>query len=155
MGKTMARRQATAGTGVEQRWSKAVADAGWTAVPNVLLDKQVALGLDALDVNIVMQIAKYWWSSDAPYPSVDTISEAIGVTARTVQRRIARMEEDGLVERHTRFYAKGGGQRSNQYTFDGLIERCTPFAKEITKGRAKQKAIQKARVRRRKPLDDG
>src|SRR4051794_303220 len=32
----------------EKKWSKTLMDAGWNAIPNVLIEKQAALGLDAL-----------------------------------------------------------------------------------------------------------
>lgn len=137
---------------IEKRWTKPLADAGWTVLPNVILDKQVALGLDSVDVNIVLQIAKFWWEAgSAPYPSVDTIATAIGVKPRTVQRHITKMVKLGLLERVERFYAKGG-QKSNSYTFKGLIEQSTPFAEEVLAERQRKKAAEKARVRRRTPL---
>ena len=39
----------------EEKWSKTLMDAGWTALPSILLDKQHALGIDAIDLNILMQ----------------------------------------------------------------------------------------------------
>ena len=154
MGKKAAKGGAASAGGIEQRWSKPVADAGWTAVPNVLLDKQATIGLSPMDLNIVLQIAKFWWNADAPYPSIETVAAAIGVTSRTVQRHISRMEKSGLLERQERFYAKGG-QKTNTYTFEGLIKRCKPFAKEITKARASRKAAERARIRRDKPMNRG
>jgi predicted transcriptional regulator len=137
---------------IEKRWSKPLTKAGWTALPNTILDKQVVLGLTPLDVNILMQIAKYWWSAEnAPFPSIDTIAAAIDVTPRTVQRRIARMEKAKLIERNKRYYAQGG-QKSNAYTFKGLIARCTPFAEEAVKERERKKATARANARRRQPL---
>lgn len=135
---------------IEQRWTKPLADAGWTAVPNTILDKQAALGLDSMDINIILQIAKFWRDS-APFPAVDTIGAAIGVQTRTVQRHITKMVKRGLLERQQRYYAKGG-QKSNAYTFNGLIKRCTPFANEATKERERNKVGEKARIRRKSPL---
>jgi hypothetical protein len=133
---------------IEKRWSKPLTKAGWTALPNIVLEKQVALGLEPIDVNILMQIAKHWWQADAaPFPAIDTLAAAIGVTARTVQRRIAKMVKEELIERNTRYYARGG-QRSNAYTFNGLIARCTPFAQEAIAQRERRKSKDRARVRR-------
>jgi len=73
----------------EKKWSKALMDAGWTALPSVIIERQKALGLDALDMNIILHLANYWWTRDnKPHPSKKTIAEAIGVAPRTVQRRI-------------------------------------------------------------------
>lgn len=137
---------------IEQRWSKPLAKAGWTALPNIILDKQKALGLKPVDVNILLQIAKHWWQAEsAPFPSIDTIAGAIGLTPRSVQRRITQMEKAKLIERHVRRYARGG-QKSNAYTFKGLIERCTPFAEEAIAAREKRKNGERARVKRTVPL---
>lgn len=61
------------------------------------------------------------------------------------------MVNRGPLERGERFYAKGG-QKSNSYTFKGLIEQATPFADEALAERRRKKAAEKARVRRRTPL---
>jgi DNA-binding transcriptional ArsR family regulator len=136
---------------IEKRWSKDLAKVGWTALPNIILEKQVALELEPIDVNILMQIAKHWWSEEAPFPSIERIAIAIGVTPRTVQRRITKMEKAKLIERKVRRYARGG-QKSNGYSFDGLIKKCIPFAIEALNARAKRVNEDRARVRRSQPL---
>lgn len=137
---------------IEKRWSKPLTKAGWTALPNIILDKQAALELEPIDVNILMQIAKHWWQADsAPFPAIETLADAIGVTSRTIQRRIAKMEKAQLIERNTRYYTRGG-QRSNAYTFKGLIARCTPFAEEAIAERERRKTKERARIRRKQPL---
>ena len=137
---------------IERRWTQTLVKAGWTALPNIILDKQAALGLKPIDVNILMQIAKYWWEpGSAPFPSIETLANAIGVTTRTVQRRITIMEEAKLIERNKRFYARGG-QKSNAYTFKGLIKRCKPFAEEVLKEREMRKKTKRARTKQKTPL---
>lgn len=137
---------------IENRWSKPLTKAGWTALPNIILDKQATLKLKPIDVNILLQIAKHWWlPGSAPFPSIDTIADAIGVTPRTVQRRITKMEKEKLLVRNKRYYARGG-QKSNAYTFDGLIARCVPFAEEAIAERERRKAGNRARMRRQQPL---
>lgn len=137
---------------IEKRWSKPLTKAGWTALPNIVLDKQQTLGLQPIDLNILMQIAKHWWQADsAPFPSVETIAAAIGVTPRTIQRRITKMEKAKLIERNQRYYARGG-QKSNAYTFNGLIARCVPFAEEAVTERVRRKSKDRARIRRTRPL---
>jgi DNA replication protein DnaD len=137
---------------IEKRWTKPLVKAGWTALPNVILDKQKTLGLKPIDICILMQIAKHWWQAEsAPFPAVETVASAIGVTPRSVQRRITQMEKAKLIERKERYYARGG-QKSNAYTFNGLIERCTPFAEEAAAERERRKNSDRARVRRKQPL---
>jgi predicted transcriptional regulator len=137
---------------IEQRWTAPLAKAGWTPLPNIILDKQEVLGLKPLDLNILLQIAKHWYAAEsAPFPAVETLAKAIGVKARTVQRRIRAMVEAGLIERRARFYVRGG-QKSNEYTFRGVIEKSTPFANEALKERERRKAAERARVIRKTPL---
>lgn len=81
----------------EKKWTPTLMKAGWTVLPNVLFERQQALGLDPLDINILLHIASYWWSEGSkPHPSKTTIAKAIGIEPRSVQRRIAALEKDKL-----------------------------------------------------------
>lgn len=126
---------------------------GWTALPSILLDKQPALGIDSIDLNILLQLMKYWWiKDDLPYPSKETLAELVGVTTSTIRKRIKRMEEEGLMQRITR-RDKNGGQQSNFYSFDGLIAKIQPHAKEALALRKKQEE-EKTALRRRKKVQE-
>lgn len=126
-------------------------DAGWTVLPSVILERQAALGLDALDVNILLQLARHWWYGDnLPHPAKGTLAECMGVDPSTVRKRIARMEKDGLIERVARYDAKRG-QTSNFYKFDGLIKAATPFALEAIQTREERKAEDASRRLRKRP----
>jgi DNA-binding transcriptional ArsR family regulator len=134
----------------EEKWSSTLMDAGWTVIPTIILEKQHALGLDPIDVNILLQLAKYWWYSDnPPHPAKGTIAELIGVDRSTVRRHIARMEDEGLIRREARRSAKFG-QEANFYHFDGLIKVATPHATEFIQMREKQRDENAARRRRKK-----
>jgi|GEM_PF-6724537 len=50
----------------EQKWGKENIDAGWTLIPNALLVHQSTLGLTPMDLNIILQIARYWWEPNNP-----------------------------------------------------------------------------------------
>jgi hypothetical protein len=133
----------------EKKWSKELMDAGWVSFPSILLEKQKALGLSAVDVNILLHLASYWWTAEnKPHPSKSTLAEAIGVTPRTVQRRIAAMERDGLIRREERRISKQGS-KTNLYHFDGLIDAAKGFALEKIELRAQRKA-EDANRRKRK-----
>jgi hypothetical protein len=135
----------------EAKWSKTLMDAGWTAFPSILIEKQEALGLDALDMNIILHLSSYWWKADnLPHPSVETIAKAVQVQPRTVQKRIKALHELGLVERHERRYTQHGS-RPNLYGFKGLIAKATPFAEEKLAEIAERKEKRAARLRRKKP----
>jgi predicted transcriptional regulator len=135
-----------------EKWTQPLMDAGWTVFPSVLLERQRAFGLDAIDVNILLQLARYWWYADnPPHPTKKTIAECLGVDVSTVRKRIAAMEKDGLISRQKRFHAKHGGQQANSYHFDGLIESAKPFAEEAIQLKEQRKKEDVARPRRKKP----
>jgi hypothetical protein len=88
----------------EEKWSSTLMKAGFTVFPSIILEKQEAFALDPIDVNILMQLARYWWFSDTPpHPSKATIARCIGKSRSTVRRHIARMESEGLIKREKRF----------------------------------------------------
>jgi len=134
----------------EEKWTVTLMDAGWTAIPSILLEKQHAFGLDAIDINIILHLARHWWRKDnPPYPSKKTIAECMGIDISTVRRRIATMEKKGLVRRIYRNDPRYG-QQTNAYKFDGLIEKATPYAQESIDERNRQRMERQAR-RRSKP----
>jgi DNA-binding transcriptional regulator YhcF (GntR family) len=135
---------------IEQRWGKALAYAGWTPIPSTFLIYQSRLGLDALDFNIIMQIAKHWWEpGKLPFPSKKLIADQIGVTPRTVQRRITSMVKAGLLSRVER-RDPSGGNKSNEYAFDGLRAKAEPHAMELLKERAERRRVKSERSKPRR-----
>lgn len=136
----------------EKKWTPELLEAGWTMIPNVLLERQRALRLTPLDLNILLQILRHWWKKDElPFPSKRTIAECIGVTPNAVQKHIREMEKDGLIERSERTDHKHGGRKSNEYCFDGLIKAALPFAKELLEEREERGKEKAARRMRMKP----
>jgi len=133
----------------EEKWTKPLMEAGWLAFPSIILEKQQALGLTPLDINIILYLATYWWTAEnKPRPSKKTIALALSVTPRTVQRRIAAMENVGFIRREERRISKQGS-KPNLYHFDGLIKEATPFALEkidVIRRRKKEDEI----IRKRK-----
>jgi predicted transcriptional regulator len=133
----------------EKKWSKELMEAGWVSFPSILLEKQQALDLDAVDVNILLHLASYWWTAEnKPHPSKRSIAEAIDVTPRTVQRHIAAMESAGLIRREERRISRKGS-KTNLYHFDGLIEEAKPFALEKIKMKNQQKAENERRRKKK------
>ena len=129
----------------EKKWTKTLMDAGWTAMPSVIIERQKAFGLDPIDVNILLHLACHWWyATDLPFPSKQTMADAMRTSARTVQRRIAKMEHDGLIKRVERHHPKYGRQ-SNCYDFAGLIKEATPYAEEVIAAREQSRQEKKSR----------
>lgn len=136
---------------VEARWGKVNTAAGWTAVPSVLFQRQQALQLNPLDLNIIMYLAGAWWESDRhPYMSVATMAAAIGVTERTIQRRIKELELWGYVKRVKRS-SKAGRNLTNAYDLSGLAKACEPLSREHLTDVEQRQREAVARSTRKKP----
>lgn len=143
---------ATAVSRTEKKWTRPLMAAGWTTFPSVILDRQRALDLDPIDINILLHLAKHWWEADnPPFPSKRTIADCMGIDRRTVQRHIAAMERCGYIERKRR-KGPNGGTSTNAYLFTGLIEKSTPFATEAIEDRKERLRQKEARRRRKRPL---
>ncbi|MEZ8046776.1 helix-turn-helix domain-containing protein [Vibrio sp. 10N.237.312.C02] len=139
----------------EKKWGKTLMDSGWTAFPSVILEKQHALGLTAMDINIILYLSTHWWEAERkPYPSKKTIAQALGVTPRTIQKRIAALEQLGFVEREYRPHEIKGND-TNIYHFDGLIKESEPYAQEKIEEFEANKEAKAARRRRVKPVLKG
>lgn len=138
----------------EEKWGTTLIAAGWTVLPSVILERQRALALDAVDINILMHLARYWWFKDRPpFPSKRTIAECMNIDVSTVRRHIQRLEADGLIRRTPRFEGGGGGQLSNSYHFDGLIAAAEPFAREeVDTQRTRRQEDAEKRTRKRPKL---
>ena len=114
----------------ERKWSPTLMDAGYTTIPSIIIERQRTLGLDAVDINILLHLLRHWWTSEnLPHPSKRTIAECMSVDVSTVRRHLAAMEKRGLIERISRF-DKIRGQKSNRYDFSGLIKASQPLAQE-------------------------
>ncbi len=75
-------------------------DAGFSVVPDVLLRYQSRLGLTPLDVVIILNICLHWWTpKELPFPRLATIGARIGLSPRSVERRIIAMEKKRLLLR--------------------------------------------------------
>jgi len=133
---------------LERKWGKITLDVdGWTAIPNILLERQQALSIDAVKLNILLVLLKHWWEkSKMPWPSKATIGEIVGRDKSTVQKHLKEMERRGLVKRNSR-YQSAGGQTSNEYDLTGLITQLKALAKEEQRER-KKREDEDARKRR-------
>jgi DNA-binding MarR family transcriptional regulator len=135
----------------EKKWTKLLMQAGWTVLPNIILECQKALKLKPTDVNVLMHLARHWWEAgNHPRPSKATIAKRMGVTPGTVRRSVRKMEKAGLIKRHYR-KTEARGNLPNMYDFGGLIEQATPFAKDFLAEKEKRKREDDARARRGRP----
>jgi DNA-binding transcriptional regulator YhcF (GntR family) len=135
----------------ERKWTKPLIEAGWTCIPSIIIEKQAALGLDPLDMNIIVHLAQYWWQADnLPHPSVERIAASLGVKPRTIQKRIRALHAAKMITRSERRRGDNGND-TNHYSFEGLIAAAQPFAKEKLVEKAKAIEEKKKRLERKKP----
>lgn len=138
----------------EKKWSKELMITGWTAVPNIIIKRQKQLGIDSLDLNIILHLMSYWWTvNELPFPSKKTLAGLMSVNESTIRKRIASLEKGGLVKRIIR-PVEGDRNKTNQYDFSGLIEAVKPFAIEewnAVEATKQEKEARNKRMRAKKP----
>jgi DNA-binding transcriptional regulator YhcF (GntR family) len=135
-----------------QKFGAALMAAGYTVVPNIIVQRHKQLGLDAADLSIVMQLFSYWWKPDEwPFPSLPELGKGTGLNARNVQKRLKRMEKDNFIKIKKR-KTRHGGWDTNMYDLSGLIKEATKLAvaevarrKEATLAKLGKKAAPKVK----------
>lgn len=136
-----------------KKWTKALIDVGYTAIPTILVQRMGVLGITALDFAIICQVASYWWTAEQlPHPSIQSIADAIGVKHATVKKRLAALEKAKLIKRMHR-PRPGNRHKTNEYSFQPLIEAVTPHAlKELEAIEERKAAKLKSLKKKGKPL---
>jgi len=130
---------------IAQKWGKACHDTGWTAVPNILIQRQKSLGLEPIDINILLHLMAYWWQDEKmPHPSKNTLAQSIGVSPSTIRRRIKGMEAGGLIKRIER-RRDNNRSETNEYDLSPLRDVLKPYAEEELAERRRNSAAKKQR----------
>jgi DNA-binding transcriptional ArsR family regulator len=155
-GQVIQLRSAKAAKASEQKWGLAVMKMGFCIVPSLLLRAQRRLGLNPVQLAVLMQLCDYWWEEGRkPYPSKDALARRLGIGARQVQRHIAALEEAGLVQRVERI-GRHGGKLTNAYDLSGLVRRLKelePDFREVEEeNRKRLKEVARPGLRRRKAV---
>ncbi len=108
------------------KWSEAIAEDGFTMVPNSLLKHYGQLGLTPSEFLILVNIESYRWEADNfPFPSVETLAKRVDMKTRTVTRIITRLHKDKrLIIRRPR------RNTSNEYSFYPIIYKLTQLVRQ-------------------------
>lgn len=83
-------------------WGSNTTHYGWTAIPNSLLMLQSELKISPTDFCILINVLMHQWPTDghsSSFPAIDTIARRVGVSRRTVQRGVLKLEELGLINK--------------------------------------------------------
>ncbi|MCQ1100364.1 MULTISPECIES: helix-turn-helix domain-containing protein [Acinetobacter] len=84
----------------DEKWGEETAKHGWVGVPTTLFFAQQALGINALELNVLLNLIMHWWNKEkSPYPSQAAIARRMGVSVRTVQRTLDDLVEKQLIEK--------------------------------------------------------
>lgn len=82
---------------LQEKWGESLRQ-GFVVVPWVLMRRQKELGLDAVELVVLLHLVASWWDpNSAPYPSTNTIAERMDVSMRTVQRCLKALQDKGLL----------------------------------------------------------
>lgn len=108
--------------GFTSKWSPEIAERGFTAVPNALLEGYTYLEMTPTEFLIYVNIDSFRWTADSnPFPSIKTLAKRTGLTERSVTRNITSLQKRMLLERWPR------DNSSNEYYFGVGIERLMDF----------------------------
>src|SRR5690349_2877308 len=81
------------------KWSRQIERWGYTTMPNLLLDHQVALGIGSSELSMICHLLYYRWDNSKPYPSAETLAKRSGLSVSSVRNNIRKLERKGLVRR--------------------------------------------------------
>jgi DNA-binding transcriptional regulator YhcF (GntR family) len=123
---------------IQEKWGQAL-QAGFQVVPNVLIRAQSDLGLDPIDVVILLNLTAHWWEKkELPYISPARIATRMDVTTRTVERHLRKLEQRKFIRRCTP--KRRNGVYIRHYDLQPLVERASRRALIL---RAQQSQFQK------------
>lgn len=105
--------------------------AGWTVIPSALIRGLPRLHVDASGLAVLICLIDYWWApDDLPWPSKKALAERLGVSERTIQRTLKRLQEEALIKADPR-YRSHGGQTSNRYDLSPLVAKLEAIATDM------------------------
>ena len=128
----------------ERIWGRAVYGHGYAGVPSILIQAQRRLGINPMQMNIIIQLLDYWFEpSRKPFPMKQDLAKRIGVTEKTIQNNIRALEQAGLIRREMRKTA-AGDWGSNVYHLDGLVQKVQAMEPEFAAEKKKRKEAKAA-----------
>lgn len=83
---------------VAGRIGEELLEAGLSSIPNLLLDGMGLLGLEPVELVLLLQIWRHWWSREEA-PSESVLAQRIGKSRRWVRELLRKLREEGLLAR--------------------------------------------------------
>ena len=110
------------------RFGDEVLEAGFTTVPNLVLDHYATLGITSDEMMFTIHIWQYWWTERDPYPSLATVAAKMGKSWRTAHRYAKSLEKKQML-RITHRDRDDGGQSTSEYDFEPMINAVVQSAR--------------------------
>lgn len=83
---------------IDSKWGMTILEKGWVPVPINLLRLQSKLGVNSTEMVVLIHLISYWRDKNSLiYPSQESLAESIGVTKRTIQRSMRKLEKLELI----------------------------------------------------------
>jgi hypothetical protein len=110
-----------AGKVARMKWGNSL-NSGFQIVPDVLFRCQKVLGLEVIDLVILLNITTHWWHyDDLPHPRPSVIAQRMNLSTRTVERRIVELQKKGYLRRLEA--RRKNGRTVRPYDLSGLVEK--------------------------------
>lgn len=127
----------------DKKWGAAVMRHGTLILPSILLRAQARLLVNSTQMVVLLQLVEHWWTVESKvFPSMKTIADRISLTPKQVQRSIDALVAKGLITKIARRLPHGG-KASNEYRFDGLVQKLKAIEPDFEKARKAKKAAGK------------
>jgi len=79
------------------RYGAAALDAGYAAIPHVVIRQRRALTITPAEWDYICEVWSYWRSDALPGPSVEDLAQGLSVDQSTIRRHRASLERKGLL----------------------------------------------------------
>lgn len=117
---------------VVSKWGQAVAERGFTQVPNYLLMINQFLAdedkLPPSEMVVLLTLVGAWWKKDTPpYPSVKSVAERSNLSERQALRSLGSLEKKGFIKREKQNASRGIISR-NVYNLYPLTQKLNDVA---------------------------
>ena len=113
-----------------EKWGRAAqgAASGFQMVPDRLLKHQKDLEIDNTSMVVLLNVLMHWWEAEnLPHPGASMIATRMGVTKRTVERSLIKLQDKGIIVRRGREQDKRG-QSVRRIDPTKLVRRLEKYA---------------------------
>lgn len=109
-------------------WSQRIALSRFVQLPKLLFLHQGDLGITSSELNVLLDILYFKWTSEHPFVTYGTLGRMSGMSEQTVRNNVTRLKEKGYLKKIDR-----GGNRPKAYDLTPLIKMLESFPQIPTK----------------------